>query len=352
MRYFAGFMCALTLFACSSETSTTELEQFLDEYISERTVDESGVAVALIGPGGIELEKGYGMANIEEADPVGSDTVFNLASVSKQFTAAAIMVLYEEGKVDPGDRVTETFPEAPAEWESMTVHHLLTHQSGLSGISSRGLNNDEVLTRLLEAPLDFAPGDDFQYTNSSYVVLAILIERVTGEPFEDFLRERIFEPIGMRDSVVTEDAPPDVPNLAQPYLMGVTYEYSESMMGASNQYSTLADMIQWELSIRNASLLSPDTLALVFTRHVEIPEERRISDNEDCGYGYGWFICTVEADLLQHHGGRGLAFRTFIDRVPAENLTVIMLSNGSHEWTYDIGPALWEFYVNGGEASP
>jgi len=183
MRHLFGFICVLALgvmplVGCSDSGGTSgsggtgavggargdggaELEEFLDDYIDQQVkVDDTGIVVALVGPGGlVELERAYGMANLEESVPMTSETVFNLASVSKQFTATAIMMLYEEGLVAPEDSVSQTFPEAPAEWAGMTLHHLLAHQSGLPDFANdqplgaiEGWSNDDVLTYLLETP--------------------------------------------------------------------------------------------------------------------------------------------------------------------------------------------------------
>jgi len=337
-----------------SAQNNPELEAFLDDYVYERmTDDDPGVAVALIGPGGVvELEKTYGMANVEESVRIDSHTLFDLASVSKQFTATAVMILYEEAVLSLEDLVVDVFPEAPAEWAPMTVHHLLTHQSGLPDFwndqivaVSRGWTNEEILAYLLETSLDFPPGDQFKYTNSGFVMLALLLERATGERFEDFIQERVFEPLAMGDSVVSEGAPPDLPNLAHAYILGAAFEYTTNAMGHSDQFSSLDDMIQWELGVRDATLLSPDTLSLMFTKHIEAADP-------GCGFGYGWVICDRGLGVFQNHDGRAFAFRTFIEREPAEGLTVIMLSNGSYEWAYQIGPALRTFYVENAEAAP
>lgn len=328
-----------------SAQNDPELEAFLDDYVYARmTNDDPGLAVALIGPGEVvELEKSYGMADVEQAIPIDSHTIFDLASVSKQFTATAIMMLYEEGMVSPDDLVADSFPEGRPEWASMTVHHLLTHQSGLSDFrndeivgQSRGWHNSDVLEYLLETPLEFPPGDRYEYSNSGFVMLAILLERETGEPFEDFVREHILQPLHMNDSQLSENTPPDVPNLARAYILGAPYDYSAHVMGSTNQFSSLADMIKWDLAIRRGTLLSRDTAALMFTNHVAYA---------GACYGYGWVICEhPDGGDYQGHNGREFAFRTLIEREPDSGVTVIMLSNGSYEWTYEIGPSLRAFY--------
>jgi CubicO group peptidase (beta-lactamase class C family) len=334
-------------------TTTAELEEFLDDYIDQQVkIDDTGIAVALVrADGRVELERTYGMANIEESVRMSPDTVSYLASVAKQFTATAIMLLYEDGLVDPEDLVTQTFPEVPPEWAGMTVHHLLTHQSGLASyVPPDGATNDDMLAHVIETPLSFPPGSEFEYSNPGYTLLAMLVERVTGEPFPDFVRERVFVPLGMSDTLVPTVSPPDVPNLARGYLLGEPQAYPSLLYGQGGQYSTLTDMVRWELGLRSATILSRDTLALMFTPHVEIPEDRQVAPHyDDCDYGYGWFICDSKVGSLQHHGGRGYGFRTAVDRHPSEGLTTIMLSNGSYEWTYEIGASLMEFYLDDGD---
>ncbi len=361
MRYTRRLVCGLLLGAflvvgCGGGGDQTAelLEEYVDAYVGERIgPGDPGIAVSVVGPRGVVFEKSYGMANVEESIPIGLDTPFNLASVSKQFTAMAVMILYEEGELTPDDLISDVFPEALPEWSTITVHHLLTHQSGFSDYvndqpisASFGWTNEDVLAYLIDTPLEFAPGDRFEYSNSGYVMLALLVERVAEQPFETFIHERIFDPLGMESSLVTEEDPPDLPNRALSYTeTGVPHAFVKGTMGHSRIQSTIEDLKRWEAELRDITLVSSETLDLIFTRHVARPD----LTFGDCHYGYGWILCDVEGwPPEQEHTGRSLGFRTAIMRIPSEDLAILMLSNGSFDWAYElVFDHLVDFYLTG-----
>ncbi len=351
MRYLTTFLFvfALTvvpLVGCGGDGDQTAelLEEFLDDYLAERVEpDGPGVAVAVVGPAGVVFEKAYGMANLEESIPIGLDTPFDLASVSKQFTAMAVMILYEEGKLPTQDLISDVFPEALPEWSTITVHHLLTHQSGFPDyINDQGFwapfgwVNEDVLAYLIDTPLEFAPGDRWEYSNSGYVMLALLVERVAEQPFEAFIHERIFDPLGMASSLLTEEDPPDLPNRALTYRAdGEPHAYVLGTTGSGRIYSTIDDLKLWEAGLRDATLVSRDTLDLMFTRYVSSSLSATFSF--DCSYGYGWEICDNDGwPAAQVHGGRGLGELTGIMRLPEEDVAFIMLSNGGFDWAWEM----------------
>ena len=331
--------------ACLGDVCTEDLERFADDYVAERLQpDGPGLAVALVGPEGVMFEKSYGMANIAESLPISADTPFNLASVTKQFTATAVMILYEEGELRPEDLVADYFPEAPAAWreEGMTVQHLLTHQSGipdfLNDTSGGGWTNDEVLAWALVVPPEFSPGERYEYSNTGYTLLAVLVERISEQSFPSFLQERIFAPLGMVSSSVPDDWPTDIPNEAESYIQGVQYEFPRRAMGEGTNHSSLRDLERWELSMREPTLVLPETLALMITPHANWPYD------PDCGYGYGWVICDRAGEPLNvYHDGVSSGYRTLITRAPGEDVTVIMLSNGTFDWAASMAHGLWRF---------
>ena len=318
--------------ACLGDVCTEDLERFADDYVAERLQpDGPGLAVALVGPEGVMFEKSYGMANIAESLPISADTPFNLASVTKQFTATAVMILYEEGELRPEDLVADYFPEAPAAWreEGMTVQHLLTHQSGipdfLNDTSGGGWTNDEVLAWALVVPPEFSPGERYEYSNTGYTLLAVLVER-------------IFAPLGMVSSSVPDDWPSDIPNEAESYFQGARYEFIRRAMGEGTNHSSLRDLERWELSMREPTLVLPETLALMITPHANWPYD------PECGYGYGWVICDRAGEPLNvYHDGVSSGYRTLITRAPGEDVTVIMLSNGTFDWAVPMAHGLWRF---------
>jgi CubicO group peptidase (beta-lactamase class C family) len=289
----------------------------------------------VVGPEGFLFQMARGMANIEESIPIGPDTPFNLASVTKQFTATGIMMLYEEGLLDPTDPVAEHLSEAPASWSDpeMTLHHLLTHQSGipdfLNDFAGGGMTNEEVLAWAVTSAPEFLAGERYEYSNTGYTLLAIIIERVSGQAFPTFMQERIFEPLAMASSVVPADWPSSFPNEAESYVVAngfaAQYEYPRRAMGEGTNHSSLNDLVQWEMSLRDATLVSPETAALMTTPHVSM--------GGDCGYGYGWIICNRPGGYANvWHNGITSGYRTRITRAPELHVSVIMLSNGSTDW--------------------
>ena len=312
-------------------------EEFVDAYVAGRTSpDAAGIAVSIVGPRGVVFEKAYGMAHIGRSIPVALDTPFELASLSKQFTAMAILILYEDGMVDLDAALTDVFPEAPAAWADITVHHVLSHQSGIPNMndiigSVRHLDwsNEEVLDWAMAEPLRFPPGTRYEYTNTGYVVLALLVDRLSGQTFESFVVDRILAPLHMTSSGVTE-YPPDIPVRAVSYISGtVLFEVPTRKTGEASQYSSIADLKLWEAELRDVTLVSRETLDLAFTPH--------IPSWPNCSYGYGWVVCGNGESTRHEHAGSKQGFRTSIVRIPEETLAIIMVSNGSYEWAYDLG---------------
>ena len=289
MRYLVGSVCVLALgvLACgetsgSARPSAAEIEQFVDDYVADRLVSGGpGLAVAVMGPDGVVFEKVYGTANLEAELPVASDTPFELASASKQFNATAVMILYEDGLVHPDDLVADYFPEAPPEWRQlgMTVHHPLTHQSGIHNLNSwdSGWSNLQTLAYAIYTPLDFTPGARYTYSNTGYVLLALLVERVSGQTFEDFLQEQIFQPLAMAQSSVPRAQPPDIPGRARSCREGELFELPLLTVGSRGQYSSLDDLETWELALRNPTVVSAETQELMFTGYVDAPHSTACS---------------------------------------------------------------------------
>jgi CubicO group peptidase (beta-lactamase class C family) len=334
-----------------------ELEQFADDYVAEHLddFDGPGVAIGLMGPEGVLFEKSYGMANIEESIPIASNTPFNLASVSKQFTATAVMILYEEGSVHPDDLVADYFPEAPLSWidGGMTVHHLLTHQSGIPDHLSDGpgwgsnWSNLQVLAWAVITPLEFTPGARYEYSNTGYVLLAMLVERLSGQPFETFLSERIFGPLEMAQSSVPRTWPADIPGRAISYRDNEPFERPLRTVGDQGQYSSLDDLEAWEFSLRNFTVVEEEALDLMFTRYVDTDYPSYFF-GLDCSYGYGWTICDFENEPVNiSHTGWIWGFLTAISRAPTKDVAVIMLSNGNFldDWVFYLTNDLYRFYL-------
>lgn len=346
MRWRIGFSCVLALgvmpaFACGGDSEpgvdpaqTRLFEEYVDAYVAERTEPgDAGIALAVVGPHGVVFEKAYGMANIAESLPMTLETPTELASLSKQFAAMAIMILYENGKLDLNDLVSVALPEAPPAWSAMTLHHLLTHQSGIPNNNPLGFDREEFLAWALEQPLEFAPGTGFTYSNPGYAVLAVVVDRIAEQSFESFVSEQIFVPLGMEQSSIPGESAIDMPNRAISYREGsVPFDVNLPRAGWAGQLSSIADLKRWELELRSETLISPESFDLIFSRHAQ-----RKFDWGDCAYGYGWNICEIEGwPSYQDHTGELVGYHSMIIRLPGEELAIIVVSNGDYPWAYEL----------------
>lgn len=316
-----------------------QVEAYVDAFMREQsTPDGPGLAFALIGPDGPIVEKSYGMADVESERLITLDTPFDIMSISKSITATAVMLLYEDGDVGLDDLIKDVFPEGPAGWDDITVHHLLTHTSGLMSANLRpaaGWENEELLEWLVDQPMSAAPGEVFEYTDTNYVMLALLVERIVQQPFETFVSERIFEPLGMKSEIGYDDFRTDRPQPVKQYLAGRPYEDTFRITGATGANASIEDLKTWAASLEDASVLSPETVELMWTRHVVRPTYSYGAPNQ-CSYGYGWVMCDLDDfPATQEHSGIGGAMRTGFVRVPSEGLTVIMLSNGAFDDAFE-----------------
>ena len=314
------------------------VDAYVNTYISE---NEPGLSMVVVKEGQPLLKKSYGMANIEKQLPARSDTPFYLASVSKQFTAMCIMILEERGLLDYTDKFKTHIPEVPNDWDAITVHHLLTHQSGIFDylndldFYAENITNAQMLDALIQdGQLEFTPGSKYEYSNSGYLILAIIVDRVSGQPFQDFLRENIFEPLEMNNSLGYDESRPNLPNRAIGYLNnGKLNDYNILTMGDGGMFSTIDDLYKWDQSLYTEQLVSAATLELAFTSH------------QSRGYGYGWDVRSHVGNIRYAHGGAFNGYRTQITRFPEKQFSVIILSNGTYEWVGELHDEIVRVYL-------
>ena len=268
------------------------------------------------------------MANIELAVPNTPQTVFRLGSVTKQFTAMAIMMLQERGKLRVSDPVCQYLTDCPAAWQPLTIRHLLTHTAGIPNYTNfpdfartavLPTSSADMVGMLRDKPLEFAPGEKFAYSNSGYYVLGMIIERVSGKTYADFLQANIFTPLGM--SYTGYDNPSTIiRNRAAGYArqagetVNAAYMDMTIPFAAGALYSTTDDLLRWDQALYKDTLVSQKSLDEIFT-----PDKG--------GYGYGWSIGKRFDRQVIAHGGGIYGFATEIARFPADRVTVIVLSN-------------------------
>lgn len=309
---------------------------------TDRRSPHPGAAVLVAANGKTLHRRGYGMADLELNRPATPATSFYLASVSKQFTAMAIMLLAEQQLLGYEDTLPTFFPEIPAYGSTITVRHLLHHTAGLKDyprlLSShpmsdpgavfselRGLTNRDVLQAVQrqKAP-EFEAGARYDYSNSGYVLLALIVELVSGQPYHRFMHEHIFAPLGMVNTLVYDASRPVVRNVAQGYIVeGENYrrwEYPLLTMGDGGMYSTIDDLFLWDRALSKQRLVSPETLQLAFTSGLT-------SAGEPCNYGFGWMTEPFRGLRQVHHSGNLYPFNTYLTRFLDEDVTIAILSN-------------------------
>lgn len=297
-----------------------------------------GAAVIVIQDGKILHKKGYGMADLETRAAIGADTVFNIASVSKQFTAMAVMMLAERGKLSYSDPLAKFFPEFPA-GQQITIRHLLNHTSGLADFtiywkegqrinkgSARRTADDIIKFLIQQNKLDFMPGEKWRYSNSGYVLLTAIVGKVSGVPFEQFVRENIFQPLGMNGSFVYDGSKSQIQNRAPGYIQnGGTFTKADFnpnnfIAGDGNIYCTAEDMYKWDQALDTEKLVKAATLSEAFT-------SGSLSDGTRFNYGFGWGLGKYFGVPFVSHSGGTDGFVAHIARFPAQRFTVVLLSN-------------------------
>ncbi|MCS6775606.1 MAG: serine hydrolase domain-containing protein [Chloroherpetonaceae bacterium] len=298
-----------------------------------------GVSLAVVRAGRPVLIRGYGRANLELDVPATPDTVYQLASITKTFTATAILLLAQEGKLSLEDSVRKFLPDAPAAWEGITVRHLLNHTSGiksytellsfLSGMG-RAYTQSEMLKTIYEQPLEFAPGERWKYNNSGYYLLGVIVEKVSGKDYEAFLRERIFQPAGMTATRLNVKSA-IIRGRAAGYTRVASEVRHAEMVHPSQPFaagallSTARDMARWDAVLYTDRILKLPVLEQMWT-------PTKLKDGTTHGYGYGWGVRQINGHREIGHGGGIPGFSTYMARFVDDKLSVIVLVNmdGGH----------------------
>jgi CubicO group peptidase (beta-lactamase class C family) len=293
-----------------------------------------GAAVVVALGDSIVFARGYGLADIEHGAVIGPETAFRLASVTKQFTAAAILALVEDGKLRLDDRLGDLLPDVAAYARAVRVRHLLAHTSGipdyeplLGSDDGPQVKDRDVLALLHHAnTLYFTPGTSWRYSNSGYALLALIVERVSGERFATFLRHRIFDRAGMPTAVAHEDGVDTVTRRAYGHTQHgdgwrrTDQSRTSAVLGDGGIYASAEELAHWSAALDRHAILSPATFREA-TTPVTLPSGASTS------YGFGWFLDEFFGHRRQRHEGDSIGFRTAIQRYPDARLTVVVLVN-------------------------
>lgn len=313
-----------------------------------------GASVLVMRHDSVLVRQSFGLADVEGAVASTPATNYRLASLSKQFTATAIVLLARDGKLAFDTPARDVLPELPAYASQVTIRHLLTHTSGLWDYEDfvpdsqvRQVSDADALT-LVSTRADslyFAPGSAWRYSNTGYALLALVVERVTGQRFADVLRERIFVPLGMRDTYAHEEGRTVVPRRAWGYTVrGDTVTRTDqsntsAVLGDGGVYSSVDDLARWYASLARAPLVGDSLWRVTTTAFV-------LTDGSPTEYGFGWFVERFKGHLRLRHHGETRGFTNAVSRFPGAGLTIVILTNRTGSAPWEIADALAEHYLS------
>ena len=353
MKWMPLLLAPLLLSACAT-TGGDPMSSRVDALMHDYTGQVPGAAVLVVRDGQAIVRRGYGIADLASGTPVRPDTNFRLASVSKQFTAASILLLTRDGKLSIDDPVRRWLPALPASDDAITIRHLLTHTSGLidyedlmDPADAAQIHDDGVLALLAkESKLYFVPGTGYRYSNSGYALLSLIVERASGQRYADFLHARIFEPLGMANTVAYENGISSVAHRA----FGHTFEdgtwsrtdqsTTSAVLGDGGIYSSIDDLQRWDAALYDERLLPRAVWQQAFTPATK-------TDLPDVEYGFGW---RITGETLWH-SGETVGFRNVIVRYPQRHLTVVVLTNRNDPEPYEMAKRIAALFLDEASAN-
>jgi CubicO group peptidase (beta-lactamase class C family) len=343
--------CIVSLLAARAQTASVtssalspEQTQTIDSFVAKQMASQRipGLELGIYNRGHILLAKGYGLANVELNVPVKPETLMQSGSVGKQFVSAAIMMLVEEGKISLDDSITKYFPDAPDSWKPILIKNLLSHTSGLSEYETPDrtapngafylrldFTEDELAKKIEALPIEWAPGEKWGYRNTNYVLLGIIIHKITGKPYAQFLDERIFKPLGMTSTRLISDRD-IIPNRAAGYEIDrngdlknqewVSPTFNSTADGTL--YFNVLDLAKWDEALYGTRLLKQSSLDRIWTVYP-------LNDGKPnpAGYGFAWDIGEQDGHKRIEHGGAWQGFTCDISRYPDDSLTIVVLTN-------------------------
>jgi CubicO group peptidase (beta-lactamase class C family) len=338
---FAGLL-AIAIFGAGLETAAQEDRAAKTDAAVEaqrKAQKIPGVSVAVCRNGKIVTASGYGLANVELDVPVTPETIFQTGSVGKQFTSMAVMMMVEEGRIGLDDHLTKFIPESPAAWKDVTIRQLLTHTSGIADYGGeeetmgKGVINfrkdyteEELVQAFAKMPMDFRPGEKWSYSNTGYVLLGIVIHRVAGKFYGDFLQERIFQPLGMTSTRIISEAD-IIPHRSSGYrLVKGELKNQEWVSPTLNTtadgalYTNVLDLAKWDAALYTTRLVKQTSLDAIWT-------PVKLNDGKTYPYGFGWDLAPKNGHRAVSHDGAWQGFTMSISRYVGDRLTVIVMTN-------------------------
>jgi CubicO group peptidase (beta-lactamase class C family) len=322
----------------------------VDDYIKTQMEQHRipGLALEIIRDGKSVKTASYGTANLELSVPVEPDTVFEIGSVTKQFTATGILLLAQDDKLSVNDRISKYLKDIPDTWTNITIRHLLTHTSGIKNYTGldgfelrRHLTQDQFIKAIGKQPLDFQPGDSWKYCNTGFNLLGYIIENVSAKNYWDYMNERIFRPLGMH---ATTNRLPGVviPHRASGYeqtnRVHINRDYDlTDVFSAGAIISTVGDLAKWNAALDKDELLTAATKELMWT-------PVKLNNGKIHQYGFGWFLDSLEGHKNIGHSGATSGFSASIQRFPNDKLAVIILTNTDEQIATTLAKKIATFY--------
>jgi CubicO group peptidase (beta-lactamase class C family) len=330
----------------------------VDDYLKRRMAREHipGLSLVVIRKGQIVKAKGYGRASVELNVPAMPDTVYDLASTTKPFVAAAVLLLAQEGKLSLEDRISRFIEDTPESWKEITLRHLLSHTSGIKDYLAdlrRDFPNEtppeQIVKAAMDAPLNFTPGAKWAYSNTGYILLGMIIHKVSGRSYDAFLQERVFDRLGMAD---TRRHTPDgvVPRRATGYLWyggafhnGEFLKFLMTNHGDRGLLSTALDLAKWDAALSSGRILNPAVREAMWTPIIKVGDP----STHEARYGMGWFIKRINGHRQVSHPGGAPGTGAILSRYPDDGLTVILLANGGRAFMQALDLGVARHYIPG-----
>ena len=325
----------LAIFSLSSSVALADkVDDFVRTEMKRRQIP--GLSLAVLRQGKVLKTKGYGYASVELNVPASPETVYQLASITKCFTATAIMQLVDDGKLALEDQITTRLPELSRAWSEITVKHLLTHTSGIKNYTELSAVADnpqkeftkaEMIALVADLPLEFRPGERYNYSNTGYYLLGMIIEKVSGQSYGDFLKTRIFNPAGMAATRVNSYSDL-IPGRATGYVLRESTIFNGIFVNPSQPFAagalvtSVSDLAKWDTVLYTEKLLQRSTLESMWT-------PTKLNDNSLTNYGLGWGIRETPGRKWVQHNGGIIGFSSHMRRGLDDGLTVIVLANQS-----------------------
>ena len=353
-RFFSNYLTAVFLLvalslqaAAQAPAESNGLSSAINQELEKVfKPNEPGAAVIAVKDGQVVFRKGYGMANLELGVAIEPDMIFRIGSVTKQFTAVSILMLMEQGKLNLTDEITKFLPDYPTQGHKITIEHLLTHTSGIKSYTNlpewlplwrKDMTMTELIDLFKNKPMEFAPGDNWNYNNSAFVLLGAIIEKITGQSYGDFVEKNIFAPLGMKQSFY-DNTQRVIPRRASGYSKnGSGYANAQYLSmsqphAAGSLMSTVDDLAKWDAALYTEKLVKQESLKKAWTPFV-------MNSGRPTNYGYGWGISTLQGEKIISHGGGINGFTCEAIRLPESKVYVAILTNRD-SGTASLGPKI------------